>query len=63
MRNTLQSILKNLGCKVFYPGLKKHNGYNLLKEIMNEGFGFGGMLAIDAGTTEKANEINGQNAA
>ena len=28
-----------------------------LKEIMNEGFGFGGMLAIDAGTTEKANEL------
>ena len=24
---------------------------------MNEGFGFGGMLAIDAGTTEKANEL------
>jgi methionine-gamma-lyase len=49
--------LEKLGCKVFYPGLKSHNGYKLLKEIMNEGFGFGGMLAIDAGTTEKANEL------
>jgi methionine-gamma-lyase len=53
----LAEHLEKLGCKVFYPGLKSHNGYKLLKEIMNEGFGFGGMLAIDAGTTEKANEL------
>lgn len=53
----LAENLHKLGCKVFYPGLPKHNGYKLLKEIMNEGFGFGGMLAIDAGTTEKANEL------
>ena len=53
----LAENFEKLGCKVFYPGLKSHNGHNLLKEIMNEGFGFGGMLAIDAGTTEKANEL------
>ena len=53
----LAENFEKLGCKVFYPGLPKHNGYNLLKEIMNEGFGYGGMLAIDAGTTEKANEL------
>jgi methionine-gamma-lyase len=53
----LAENFEKLGCKVFYPGLKKHNGYRLLKEIMNEGFGFGGMLAIDAGNTEKANEL------
>ena len=53
----LAENFEKLGCKVFYPGLKSHNGNNLLKEIMNEGFGFGGMLAIDAGTTEKANEL------
>ncbi len=53
----LAEHLEKLGCKVFYPGLKSHSGNKLLKEIMNEGFGFGGMLAIDAGTTEKANEL------
>ena len=53
----LAENFEKLGCKVFYPGLKSHKGYKLLKEIMNEGFGFGGMLAIDAGTTEKANEV------
>ena len=53
----LSENLEKLGCKVFYPGLKSHSGHNLLKEIMNEGFGYSGMLAIDAGTTEKANEL------
>mgnify|MGYP005845642465 CR=1 FL=1 len=53
----LTKQLEKLGCKVFYPGLKSHKGHKLLKEIMNEGFGFGGMFAIDAGTTEKANEL------
>jgi methionine-gamma-lyase len=53
----LAENLERLGCKVFYPGLKSHNDHNLIKEIMNEGFGFGGMLAIDAGTIEKANEL------
>jgi methionine-gamma-lyase len=53
----LAENFEKLGCKVFYPGLKSHKGHKLLKEIMNEGFGFGGMLAMDAGTTEKANEV------
>ena len=50
----LADNFEKLGCKVFYPGLKSHNGYNLLTEIMNEGFGFGGMLAIDAGDEKRA---------
>ncbi len=49
--------LEKLGCKVFYPGLKSHKGHKLLKEIMNEGFGFGGMFAIDVKTAEKANAL------
>lgn len=53
----LAEKLEKLGCKVFYPGLKSHKGHKLLKELMNNGFGFGGMLAIDARTTEKANEL------
>ena len=31
--------------------------------MMNVEFGFGGMLTIDAGSLEKANESNGINAA
>ncbi|NWF51385.1 MAG: aminotransferase class I/II-fold pyridoxal phosphate-dependent enzyme [Ignavibacteriaceae bacterium] len=49
--------LKKIGLKVYYPGLKDHKGHKLMLEIMNEGFGFSGMLAIDAGTSDKADSL------
>ncbi len=42
------------GIKVIYPGLKKHKDYELLNSIMNDEFGYGGMIAIDLKTKEKA---------
>lgn len=53
----LAERLSELGVKVYYPGLKSHKGHQLLNEMMNEGFGYGGMIAIDAETTDKANEF------
>ncbi len=53
----LAEELKKLGCKVFYPGLPDHNGYNLMNDLMNEGFGYGGMLAVDAGDIETADQL------
>ena len=53
----LAEELKKLGCKVFYPGLPDHNGYNLMNDLMNEGFGYGGMLAVDAGDIETADKL------
>ncbi|GBD87511.1 cystathionine beta-lyase [bacterium BMS3Abin03] len=49
--------MEKAGCKVFYPGLPSHNGYELMNKIMNNGFGYGGMLAVDAGTVEKADSL------
>ncbi|MCC6550430.1 MAG: aminotransferase class I/II-fold pyridoxal phosphate-dependent enzyme [Ignavibacteriaceae bacterium] len=49
--------LENLGLKVFYPGLKSYKHYNLMTAIMNKKYGFGGMLALDCGTPEKADEL------
>jgi len=46
-----------LGLTVSYPGLKTHPGYDLLKTMMNEQFGFGGMIAIDLKTAEKSAEV------
>ena len=46
--------LEKLGCKVFYPGLDSNSGKPLMTEIMNEGFGYGGMLAVDAGDAKTA---------
>ncbi len=46
-----------LGLKTVYPGLKSHPSHEMFKSIMNEEYGFGGMLTIDAGSSEKANEL------
>lgn len=45
------------GLKVSYPGLASHKNHELMKSMMCEEYGFGGLLTIDAGTTEKANEL------
>ena len=45
------------GLKTVYPGLKSHNGHKLFKKMMNEEYGFGGMLTIDVGGLDKANEL------
>ncbi len=45
------------GLKTVYPGLKSHTGHELFKKMMNKEYGFGGMLTIDAGNIEKANEL------
>ncbi|MBT8387007.1 MAG: aminotransferase class I/II-fold pyridoxal phosphate-dependent enzyme [Ignavibacteria bacterium] len=49
--------LDKLGCKVFYPGLIHHNGNKLINNLMNEGFGYGGMIAIDLVDEETADKF------
>jgi methionine-gamma-lyase len=53
----LAERIEKLGIPTNYPGLEKHPGHQLLKNMMNTDFGFGGMLAIDVGSAEKANEL------
>ncbi len=53
----LAKKLFKAGVNVVYTGLENHPQHELHKKIMNQGFGFGGMLAIDFGTVEKANQI------
>ena len=45
------------GIKTVYPGLESHPSHKLFKSMMNEAYGFGGMLTIDVGSLEKANEL------
>lgn len=45
------------GLKVVYPGLKSHKSFELMKSIYNEEYGFGGMMTIDVGDLDKANEL------
>ncbi|MGB9747068.1 MAG: aminotransferase class I/II-fold pyridoxal phosphate-dependent enzyme [Bacteroidales bacterium] len=45
------------GIPVIYPGLPVHPQHELMRSLMNEEYGFGGMLAIDLGTHARANEV------
>ncbi len=53
----LAEKFQELGLNVFYPGLPNHPQHELMKSFMNEEFGFGGMLMIDAGDMEKAYKL------
>jgi methionine-gamma-lyase len=49
--------LEKMGLKIFYPGLKSHKQHELLIELKNHGFGFGGMMVIDMETLENAQKL------
>ncbi len=53
----IASRLEEIGAPVVYPGLKSHPGHELLASMLNEDYGFGGMLTVDCKTTEKADEF------
>lgn len=53
----LAEQFENLGFNVFYPGLPSHRQHDLMKQMMNPGFGFGGMLAVDLRDEENANKL------
>ena len=50
-------LAQKMGIPVSYPGLPEHKGHELMKTMMNPKFGFGGMLAIDMKTSERANAL------
>ena len=45
------------GLKTVYPGLASHPSHELFKSMMYDKYGFGGMLTIDVGSIDKANEL------
>ncbi len=45
------------GLRTVYPGLRSHPGHEMYKSMMNEEYGYGGMLVVDAGSLDKANEL------
>ncbi len=49
--------LEALGVKVIYPGLKSHPNHELMKSIMNTGYGFSGMVTIDVKSDEIAAKL------
>lgn len=53
----LAENFEKAGLKVVYPGLPSHAGHEKFKEQMNSEYGFGGLLTLDVGSLEKANEL------
>ena len=45
------------GLKTVYPGLKSHPSHEVYKRMMNPEYGYGGMMTVDVGSLEKANEL------
>lgn len=48
---------EELGLPVHYPGLEHHPQHKLITQLMNPGFGYGGMLALDVGDRMKADRL------
>ncbi|TDQ31269.1 aminotransferase class I/II-fold pyridoxal phosphate-dependent enzyme [Zeaxanthinibacter enoshimensis] len=45
------------GLRVVYPGLSSHPGHELMKSMIVEEFGFGGIMTLDVGSLDKANAL------
>jgi methionine-gamma-lyase len=45
------------GLKVVYPGLASHPSHELYAKMINPEYGFGGMMTMDVGSLDKANEL------
>lgn len=53
----LAQKFENDGLPTVYPGLASHPSHTLYKSMMHEHYGFGGMLTIDVGSIDKANDL------
>ena len=49
--------LHAMGMKVTYPGLPDHPDHALMSELHCPDYGYGGILTLDMGTVENANEL------
>ncbi len=53
----LAQMFESDGIRTVYPGLKSHPSNKLYESFLNEDYGFGGLLTIDAGDLKKANSL------
>lgn len=53
----LAEKFEGLGLKTVYPGLASHPSHELIKSMLNDKYGYGGMLTVDAGSLDKANAL------
>jgi len=53
----LAEKFNEIGLRFNYPGLPSHPDHELLNSLRNEDFGYGGMIAIDMETAERAADL------
>jgi methionine-gamma-lyase len=53
----LAQQFQNAGLTVHYPGLPSHPQHDLMSRLMNPGFGFGGIVALDLGDKAAADRL------
>jgi len=53
----LAGRLGKMGLAVHYPGLMRHPQHELMMRMMNRGFGFGGIVAVDVGDKATADRL------
>ena len=53
----LAEKFENDGLKVVYPGLKSHPSHDVITKMMNKEYGYGGMMTLDVGNLDKANQL------
>jgi methionine-gamma-lyase len=49
--------LEELGLNVIYPGLDSHPDHQLIKEMLNRDYGYGGIMVLDVGSKDKAYKL------
>lgn len=49
--------LEQLGVKVGYPGLASHPQHALFNQILNQGYGYGGVFTVDCGDRKSAEQF------
>ncbi len=53
----MAKALEEMQIDVIYPGLASHPQHQLLRSMINKRYGFGGIIAIDCKTLEKAEKL------
>ena len=53
----IAEVMQEMGVDVCYPGLESHPQHELLRSMVNESYGYGGLLTVDCKTVEKANQL------
>ncbi len=55
--NVIARELETLGLDVIYPGLPHHPDHELARLLCRDDYGFGGVLGLDVGSEESANQL------